>query len=97
MRQANFAVDDEALRAYFPLPSVLNGLFELANRLFGIIVKEAPAPTGVWHEDVRYYEVTDARSGHDLAAFYLDPYSRPADKQGGAWMNSCLDRRFVCR
>ena len=49
---------------------------------------EAP----IWHEDVRFFRVY-AASGEAIAAFYLDPFSRPATKRGGAWMDECLGRR----
>jgi oligopeptidase A len=47
----------------------------------------------VWNPDVRFFRVRDAGDGRELAAFYLDPYSRPADKRGGAWMDNALDRQ----
>jgi oligopeptidase A len=46
----------------------------------------------VWHPDVRFFRIADD-SGRDIAAFYLDPHSRPADKRGGAWMDNALDRK----
>lgn len=92
LRESRHALDEESLRAYFPFPSVLQGLFDLCHRLFAITIRPCEAPTGVWHPDVLYFEVANA-AGAKIAAFYLDPYSRPADKQGGAWMDSCLDRR----
>ena len=46
----------------------------------------------MWHADVRYFRVDDAGSGEPIAAFFLDPYSRPDSKRGGAWMDECLVR-----
>ncbi|MFL0764508.1 MAG: M3 family metallopeptidase [Prochlorococcus sp.] len=91
LRKERFDLDQEALRPWFPLPQVLNGLFGLCERLFGIRIKPADGEAAIWHEDVRFFRVLD-RDGSDLAAFYLDPYSRPASKRGGAWMDECLVR-----
>ncbi|MCH2565645.1 MAG: M3 family metallopeptidase [Prochlorococcus sp. ALOHA_A2.0_51] len=91
LRQERFDLDQEALRPWFPLPQVLEGLFGLCERLFGIRIQSADGEAPIWHQDVRYFRVLDA-NGSDLAAFYLDPYSRPASKRGGAWMDECLIR-----
>ncbi|NJM97706.1 MAG: M3 family metallopeptidase [Phormidesmis sp. RL_2_1] len=92
MRERQFDLNDEALRPYFPLPRVLEGLFGLAERLFGITITAADGQAPVWHTDVRYFQVTDAADQQILAYFYLDPYSRPAEKRGGAWMDECIVR-----
>jgi oligopeptidase A len=73
------------------MPRVLDGLFSLCNRLFGITVKEAEEAVSVWNEDVKFYNVYGENGDH-IASFYLDPYSRPAEKRGGAWMDECLGR-----
>ncbi len=91
-RQDAFDLDSEALRPWFPLPRVLDGLFGLCDRLFGIRIRPADGEAPVWHPDVRFFRVEDAGSGEPLAAFYLDPYSRPGSKRGGAWMDECLVR-----
>ena len=90
-REALFAYSEEDLRPYFPLPAVLRGLFALAERLFGVSIRAADGDAPVWHPDVRFFRVSD-ESGSPLAAFYLDPYSRPAEKRGGAWMDECVGR-----
>ncbi len=90
--QEAFDLDSEALRPWFPLPRVLDGLFGLCDRLFGIRIHPADGEAPVWHPDVRFFRVDDAASGEPLAAFYLDPYSRPGSKRGGAWMDECLVR-----
>lgn len=91
LREKKFDYTDEELRPYFPLEKVLTGMFDLVERIFGVKVRPAgDAP--VWHEDVRYFEVLDS-DGSALASFYLDPYSRPENKRGGAWMDDCLGRR----
>jgi oligopeptidase A len=98
-RQALFAFSAEELRAYFPLPRVLDGLFELLRRLFGVTVARAsPADLGgaavpVWSPDVGVFAVREEATGEVLAYFYLDAYARPANKRGGAWMGTCVSRR----
>ncbi|MEO0768607.1 MAG: M3 family metallopeptidase [Cyanobacteria bacterium J06649_4] len=92
MREQAFDLSDEALRPYFPLPNVLKGLFGLAERLFGITITSADGAAPVWHKDVRYFQVSDQSSTETIAHFYLDPYSRPAEKRGGAWMDECIVR-----
>ena len=93
-REIEFALNEEELRPYFPLTQVLDGLFDLARQLFGVIITPADGQAPVWHDDVRYFQVSDEQ-GEAIAYFYLDPYSRPAEKQGGAWMNVCLQRAKI--
>ena len=107
LRQESFELDSEALRPYFPLEQVLQGLFQLCQRLFDIRIVDADKVNGNnladeninrkflaprWHADVRYFHVFDAASEQHLASFYLDPFSRPGSKRGGAWMDECLGR-----
>ncbi len=92
MRETRFDLNDEVLRPYFPLPRVLEGLFGLAERLFGVSISAADGQAPVWHSDVRYFQVADAGDDRAIAHFYLDPYSRPAEKRGGAWMDECIVR-----
>jgi oligopeptidase A len=93
LRQERFDLDSEALRPWFPLPQVLEGLFGLCDRLFGITIVAADGEAPLWHPDVRFFRVNDSADGRPLAAFYLDPYSRPGSKRGGAWMDECLVRQ----
>ncbi|HET7930572.1 MAG TPA: M3 family metallopeptidase [Rhodanobacteraceae bacterium] len=90
LRLARYALDEEQLKAYFPLPSVLNGLFAVAGKLYGITVEPSRERVDVWHPDVRYCEVRDA-DGKLLAGVYLDLYAR-SGKRGGAWMDVCRAR-----
>ncbi|MBU6415666.1 MAG: M3 family metallopeptidase [Xanthomonadaceae bacterium] len=90
LRLARYALDEEQLKAYFPLPSVMDGMFALAVKLYGISVEPAREPVDVWHPDVRYCEVRDAE-GKPLAGVYLDLYAR-SGKRGGAWMDVCRAR-----
>lgn len=93
LREKKFDYTDEELRPYFPLEKALSGMFDLVERIFGIKVQQADhAP--VWNKDVRYFEVLDS-DGSNIAAFYLDPYSRPEDKRGGAWMDDCIGRKRI--
>ncbi|AKG24250.1 M3 family metallopeptidase [Calothrix sp. 336/3] len=93
-REEKFAFTAEELRPYFPLPQVLDGLFGLVKRIFGITVTPADGTAPIWHGDVRYFQIAD-ESGKPIAYFYLDPYSRPAEKRGGAWMDTCINRGQV--
>ncbi len=90
-REARFSYKDEELRPYFPLPQVLEGLFGLAKRIFGVNITSANGKAPVWHEDVQYFQVANEEN-EVIANFYLDPYSRPGEKRGGAWMNDCIGR-----
>lgn len=92
LRRESFDLHGEALRPWFPLPRVLDGLFALCGRLFGIRIEAADGEAPVWHDDVHFFRVFDAGSGQPIAGFYLDPYSRPGSKRGGAWMDDCLGR-----
>ena len=93
-REEKFDLKDEELRPYFPLPQVLAGLFALAKRLFQINITAADGQAPIWHEDVRYFQILDS-ANQPLAYFYLDPYSRPAEKRGGAWMDECVNRAKI--
>ena len=93
-REEQFAFTSEQLRPYFPLPQVLDGLFGLVKRLFGVTVTPADGQAPIWHKDVRYFQIAD-KYGEPIAYFYLDAYSRPAEKRGGAWMDACIHRKKV--
>ncbi|MGB3693531.1 MAG: M3 family metallopeptidase [Spirulinaceae cyanobacterium] len=90
-REEKFAFNEEELRPYFPLAQVLEGLFNLSKQLFGITITPADGQAPVWQENVRYFQIAD-ETGEAIASFYLDPYSRPSEKRGGAWMDECLIR-----
>jgi oligopeptidase A len=91
LREARYDYSEEQIRKFFPLPRVLDGLFALAKRLFSVQVAPADGEAPVWHQDVRFFRVRDL-DGKDVASFYLDPYSRPQEKRGGAWMNEVVGR-----
>ena len=94
LRHARYAVSQEALRPWFPVDRVVEGLFEIVGRLFGIEVRET-TDWPVWDSEVRCFEVLrEGEGGAEEVAgrFYLDLYAR-RQKRGGAWMDGCRGRR----
>lgn len=87
LKQQLFKLSQEDLKPYFPAPKVIQGLFQIVQRLYGIQVIERQAAT--WHSDVRYYEIED--QGQVLGGFYFDLYAR-SGKRGGAWMSGFRSR-----
>ena len=94
MREEKFKLKEEELKPYFSLNNVLNEMFAIANRLFGIHIQEKMEDIEKWHSDVRFYDVYDGNNSECeiIAGFYLDPYAREETKRGGAWMNTCVDK-----
>ncbi len=89
LREARHAISQEQLRPYFPAPQVVDGLFQVVERLYGIRFEEdTQAPR--YHSDIRYFRITE--HGKPIAGFYLDLYAREG-KRGGAWMADCRVRR----
>ena len=91
LRQEKFDINQEELRPWFPFPEVLKGLFRLCDRLFEIKIQSANGEAPIWNKDVSYFKIFN-KEGEQIASFYLDPYSRPNNKRGGAWMDECLVR-----
>jgi oligopeptidase A len=89
LRQRRFSLSEEELKPYFPLPAVIDGLFAITERVFGVTLKPREG-VEVWHPDVRYYDVFDA-DGRTIAGAYVDLYAR-SGKRGGAWMDVCRSR-----
>lgn len=89
LKHARYAISDEELRPYFPKGRVVNGLFEVVHKLFGLTIKER-ANVDTWHKDVNFYDVFDG-AGELRGSFYLDLYAR-AKKRCGAWMDECVGR-----
>ncbi len=86
-RRALYDFDEEELRPYFPFPQVLDGMFEIARRLYGVTI--TPTDTlPVWHPSVRAFTLHD-RDGTHLGSFYTDFFPRET-KRGGAWMDALL-------
>lgn len=94
LKERRFGLRDELTRPYFPLPATLAGLFDLIRDLFGVTLEPVPG-VPVWHPDVTYYRVV-AEDGRETAGLYLDPYARPEEKRGGAWMDELCGRSAVC-
>lgn len=89
LKQAKYAISEEQIRPYFPLPKVLDGLFAVAGKLFDIEIEEV-AQFDRWHKDARLFEIR--RKGELIARFFMDLYAREK-KRGGAWMDDCRVRR----
>ncbi len=88
LKHARYSFSDELVRQYLPEPKVLEGLFGVIERLYGVSIE--PDQTSTWHPDVRFYRI---RRGEDLIGqFFLDLYARET-KRGGAWMGELLNRR----
>lgn len=83
LRKQKYDFDEEKLREYFELDKVIDGVFGLATRLYGITFRESKE-IPVYNKDVRSFEVYD-ENGEYLAVLYTDFYPRPT-KQSGAWM-----------
>jgi oligopeptidase A len=90
LRQQRYSISQEELKPYFPEDKVVNGLFAVVNRLYGLDIRERK-DVDVWHKDVRFFEIV-AEDGNVRAQFYLDLYARQ-HKRGGAWMDECKARR----
>lgn len=89
VRMAHYSVDEEEVKQYFELDRMIDALFYVAKRLFGVSFTEIDGiPT--YHADVRVYEVKDS-AGQHLALFYMDPFARTG-KRSGAWMSSFFNQ-----
>jgi len=89
LRVKRYAFSEQEVKQYFPEEIAVQGLFRVAQTLYGIHIKAADAPR--WHEDVRFYEIRDA-GGSLVGQFYMDLYARDT-KRGGAWMDDAITRR----
>ncbi len=91
LRQQRYAISQEELRPWFPAGKVINGMFEVVSRLYGINFKAVDG-VDTWHKDVQFFDIE--RDGEVIGRFYLDLYARE-HKRGGAWMADCHNRRKV--
>ncbi|MDT8991484.1 M3 family metallopeptidase [Curvibacter sp. APW13] len=92
LKEARYAFSEQELKEYFTAPRVLDGLFALAQNLFGIAIVPDTAP--VWHQGVRFFRierVLDDGARRLVGHFYLDPAARNG-KRGGAWMDGVRSR-----
>ncbi|ENU21223.1 hypothetical protein F994_00219 [Acinetobacter bohemicus ANC 3994] len=87
LKVQQFNLSQESLKPYFPAPKILQGLFSIVNRLYGINIVQREAP--VWHPDAHYFELED--QGTVVGGFYFDLYAR-SGKRGGAWMSGFRSR-----
>ncbi|MGN6650979.1 M3 family metallopeptidase [Trinickia sp.] len=88
LREKRYAFSENEVKQYFPEEAVVNGLFKVAQTLFGVTIRRDEA--AVWHPDVRFFRVED-ETGALRAQFYLDLYAREG-KRGGAWMDDARSR-----
>lgn len=88
LRQERYDFDEEALRPYFAVDAVMSGMFDIAQKLFGIRIESVDVtPEQLWHAEVKVYAIYDVDSDDHLGSFYADWHPRES-KRGGAWMNS---------
>ncbi len=88
LKEARYAFSENEVKQYFPLPKVLNGLFDMVQRLFGVEIKADQ--TSTWHPDVQFFRLQ--RAEQTIGHFYLDLYAR-ASKRPGAWMDDARSRK----
>lgn len=93
LKEERYEYNEDELRPFFPIETVLSGMFRLVQDVFGIRVEAADGAAPIWHPDVRFFKIFDMASKAHIASFYLDPYARPATKRAGAWMDDCVCRR----
>jgi oligopeptidase A len=91
LRQHRYSISQELIRPYLPIDTVLKGMFETVQRLYGINIEEQ-SQFDSYHDDVRFFHIQ--QDGEVIAKFYLDLYARDK-KRGGAWMDECRVRRTL--
>ena len=73
-KKAFYQVDDEKIKEYFPVQTVINGMFEIFGGIFGLTFEKADLPT--WHPDVQTWIIKDSATGQTISYFYMDLYPR---------------------
>ena len=91
LKKEKYDLDDETLKPYFKLENVLNGVFTVANKLYGITFKER-TDIPVYNSEVKTFDVFD-KDGKFVAVFYGDYFPR-AGKRSGAWMNDIQGQKI---
>jgi len=86
LRRERYEFDEEQLRPYFALDRVLDGMFRIAEKLFGVVIRPHAGAVETWHPDVKVYDLLDADGVRHLGTFYADWHPRES-KRSGAWMN----------
>ena len=89
LRKERYSLSDQQLRPYFPIDSVLQGLFEVIERLYGLKA-ERMTDVDTWAQDVVFYRLV-AQDGQMVGGFFVDLFARP-NKRSGAWMDDCVNR-----
>jgi oligopeptidase A len=92
LRQQQYDISQEEVRPWFPLDRVLEGMFGVVSRLYGLTIVER-SDVDAWHPDVRYFEITDADE-RPRGRFFLDLFARKG-KRGGAWMGDGISRKAI--
>jgi len=91
-KQDRFSISNEELRQYFPVDTVISGLFALAGRLYNVELVEDPS-VETWHEHARYFTLRE-KDGQPLGGFYVDLFARNG-KRAGAWIDECITREHL--
>lgn len=91
LKEYRYAVSQEILRPYFPLPKVLQGLFQIIEKLFVVQIQKTEHDH-LWHESVEFYKILN-KNNEIISYFYLDPFVRKG-KRGGAWMGGFRSRKI---
>lgn len=92
LRRERYSVSDEQLRPYFPLDRVLDGLFALISKLYGLTAQRI-TDVDTWHEDVRFYRFFDQDRAM-VGGLFIDLFARP-NKVPGGWMDDCVNRMKI--
>jgi oligopeptidase A len=88
IKEERFNYSEQEIKNYFPDYKVIEGLFKVVEKIYGIYIKKEIVE--VWHKDVTFYKITDS-SGQIIGSFYLDLYARK-NKRGGAWMDEAISK-----
>ena len=90
LNQEKYSLSNEELRQYFPVNKVIDGLFDLAGKLYGVSLERNDSVV-TWHEDARYFDIRD-RDDDCIGGFYADMFAR-GGKRNGAWVDDCINRK----
>ena len=88
LKKEKFSITDEEIKQYFSVNNVLQGLFNICKKIYGLNINETKAST--WHEDVKFFEIFN-KEKQLVGKFYLDLYARK-EKRGGAWMDEAISK-----
>ncbi len=91
-KQSLYDFTEEEIRPYFPVDRVLNGMFSVVSRLYGLEIERIPN-VDVWDPEVRFYQIQDSK-GEIRGQFYVDLHVR-SNKRGGAWMDAFSNRKRI--